>query len=145
MAIFLLEPLLVLRVLEQVLAVVGHEHVAIDDEAVDLAVVAHPVLERRIDVVEFALHSILFDVGIERFGGAVSNHVGKPCGRNQQHIVAASSRLLFENGLGIDLLEWKLDNLYLDAGEFFPFGPDILRVEQRLQPRLRDDRDASNH
>ncbi len=104
-AVLLLEGLLVFRIFEKVLAVIGDEHVAIDDEAVDLAVIAHPILEGRIDVVHLALDAVLLDIGIEIFNDIVRDEIGEPRRRDQQGIIAARSGLLFEQGLRIDFFE----------------------------------------
>ena len=135
-AVFGLELLHVRRILEDVLAVVEEVHVAIDDEAVGLAVVGHPVLEGRRDVVELRLHAVLLDVGIERLHRSGAGEVGDPGRADQHHVIGAARGLMLQHLLGEELLERDLVHMHLDAGQLLPFRPVDVDAEHGEEARL---------
>ena len=137
-----LELRLVLRVLEQVLAVVEDEEVAVVRESVDLAVDLHLVVAvGGSDVVELRAVAVLVDVGVQLLERAGLDQVRHPARDDVQRVIGAGAGAVLLEDLGEHLGRRHLDDLDLDAGQLLPLRAREVQGVERLKSRLPHDAD----
>ena len=128
--------LLHLRILEDVLAIVEGEHVAVVEEAPDLALVGRQRLVERVVVLEVRHVHVFGDVVVERRDHAAIGQRRRPGRRDVEHVIGAGAGDVLGDRLGILVRIGQFDDVRLDAGELLPHRPgEIARVE-RLQAGL---------
>ena len=129
--------LLQLRILEDVLAIVEGEHVAVVEEAPDLALVGRQRLVERVVVLEVRLVHVLGDVVVERRDHAAIGERRRPGRLDVEDVVGAGAGDVLGDRLRILVGMRQLDDVRLDAGELLPDrAGEVARVE-RLQARPR--------
>ena len=126
-----------LGVFENVLAVVEREHVAVVEEAPDLALVGRQRLKERMVIVEIGLVEIFGDVIVERRDDAAVGERGRPCGLDVENVIGARAGDMLGDRLRILVGMREFDHVGFDAGQLLPErAGEIARVE-RLQTGLR--------
>ena len=125
-----------LRILEDVLAVVEGEHVAVVEEAPDLALVGRQRLVERVVVLKVRHVHVFGDVVVERRDHAAVGERRRPGRRDVEDVIGAGAGDVLGDRLGILVRIGQFDDVRLDAGELLPHRPgEIARVE-RLQAGL---------
>ena len=130
----------VVRILEDVPAVVQDEDVPIVGKAVDRAFDHHLVVavDRR-DAVELLAVSVFVHERVQRLQRAGKREVRHLAGKDVQDVVSAPAAQMVLHGLGEHLVVRGLDDIDLDPGQLLPKRTgEILGIE-RLQTCLVED------
>ena len=141
-AVLRLELGLVVRILEEILAVVEDEEIAVVRESVDLAVDLHLVVAvRGRDVVELRAVVVLVDPGVQLLQRAGLDQVRHPARDDVQRVIGAGAGAVLLEDLGEHLGRRHLDDLDLDTGQLLPLRAGEVEGVEGLKPRLPHDAD----